>query len=82
MSVLSSLIRLAHSIYPYACCSDKDCKPVPCNELILQSDGTVKYLDMIFTKDMIQAPLDSACHICYTITHIPHCVFFAMPGIS
>lgn len=82
MFLLSSIIQLVHSIYPTICCSDKDCIKVPCIELIKQSDGTVKYLDMIFSSDMIQKPLDYACHVCFTADLVPRCIFFALPGIS
>lgn len=62
--LLASSIILAHSWYDAACCSDKDCRPVPCKELIAQPDGTIKWKDVIFSRDKFKASLDGMCHTC------------------
>ena len=32
-TVLSGLMLLAHSWYPWACCHDQHCHPVPCETI-------------------------------------------------
>jgi len=74
---------LAHSWYPPACCSDTDCKPVPCEELVENDNGGVTYKGTNFPKSMIHPSQDMQCHVCAGTYHqldggtqpIPRCIF-------
>ena len=79
MSLLTNIITLIHSWYPPACCGGSDCKPIPCKELIPQADGTFKYLDLIFSSDMVKGSIDGMCHVCISAAHAPLCMFIP-PG--
>lgn len=79
--IISSAI--AHDWYPSKCCGGQDCKPVPCDALIEQKDGTVKY-EEDGIKYHFGQPLpseDSKCHVCIRpafdgeTTPQPMCVF-------
>lgn len=66
----------AHSWYPAECCHDQDCRPVPCDELIEQKDGSIKYSTHVFPKGKIRPSQDSMCHVCLSKTYeYPYCVF-------
>jgi hypothetical protein len=47
------LVVLAHSFYDQACCSDRDCHPAPCPE-VMKNLGSV----------MQMPSKDGQCHIC------------------
>lgn len=70
----TTLVLLVHEWYPTACCNDKDCRPVSCKELIIQDDGSVKYKELVFTKEKKKVSMDGDCHACYS--SYPICVFF------
>jgi hypothetical protein len=38
----------AHSWYPHECCSENDCHPVPCAELVLTPEGDVKWKGVLY----------------------------------
>jgi len=46
----------AHSWYPHECCSENDCHPVPCAELVLTPEGDVKWKGVLY----FQSPDGSA----------------------
>ena len=73
--ILISQLLLAHEFYDPACCSDKDCRPVTCNEIVAQPDGTVKYKDFTFNKRMFKTAPDGMCHVCIW-GNTPMCVYF------
>src|SRR5262249_42150799 len=58
-----------HSWYPEECCHDKDCHPVPCEEIEKISDGWL-WRDKAtkqrywFPQDRLHASHDDACHVC------------------
>lgn len=56
----------AHSWYPLFCCSEQDCRPVPCDELAEGRDGRLIYLPTgnRFEPAQVQPSQDSSCHIC------------------
>jgi hypothetical protein len=70
----------AHSWYPEECCSDHDCRPVPCAELVRGKHG-VAWLDrVIFSERQIRDSLDDRCHVCVTayvgyVSYVPICAF-------
>lgn len=73
-------LLLAHllSWYPKSCCDDSHCKPVPCEELDEQKDGTIRYGRTVFRKDMIHPSQDNMCHVCQDQRNnetFPYCVF-------
>ena len=64
-----SLVILAHSWYPNNCCGGQDCHPVPCDELLAQKDGGVRWQDpsgTTYTWDyrQVQPSQDNQCHVC------------------
>ena len=70
---------LAHSWYPLECCSEKDCQPVACKDLLEQADGSFLYQGMKFTKDMIKPSLDQFCHVCFLEgAKTPLCIFIQL----
>lgn len=77
---MGATVAFAHSWYPTECCSDQDCKPVPCDSLDETKDG----LDYInengrvykFDKEQIRPSQDKECHVCISSNGItPYCVF-------
>jgi hypothetical protein len=58
----------AHSWYPEECCHDKDCHPVPCEEIDKISDGWL-WRDKAtkqrhwFPHGRLHASHDDACHV-------------------
>lgn len=75
--VLSAMITLAHSWYPWACCSDQHCHPVPC-ETIKTDDLGLSWNGIIFTEPMIKELLDEQCHVCVAVSGkytYPYCIF-------
>lgn len=69
---------LGHDWYPDKCCGGKDCRPVPCDEVIEQPDGVVKWKDLYFNKAQVYSSEDSRCHVCvhkYPLNTGPVCVF-------
>jgi hypothetical protein len=55
---------LAHSWYPYECCSNRDCHPVACEALIDGPDGSLRYGRTVFLKQQIRPSQDGDCHVC------------------
>ena len=74
---------IAHSWYPHECCSDNDCYPVPCAELVLTPEGDIKWKGVLyFSRRMVRLSLDEQCHVCVkeglsasVIPYLPLCVF-------
>lgn len=75
MKLVACLI-LIHSWYPAECCSDRDCRPVPCEQLVEHGDGSVEYRGLSFTGTMVRNSLDGQCHVCLDEHNArPYCVF-------
>lgn len=81
LSFLLITPSIAHEWYPYACCSDKDCHPVACED-ILEKGKNLVYHDYPFFGDMIKPSKDGDCHVCISnengtegYTPVPHCIF-------
>jgi hypothetical protein len=81
--VLNQLVTSAadaHSWYPKECCSDNDCRPVPCAELVRGKYG-LGWRDRVFFSEMqIHDSLDDLCHVCVTtyvgyVSYVPICAF-------
>jgi hypothetical protein len=71
---------LAHSWYPPECCHDKECRPVPCAELIYRDKDVVWRKNVYFSGRMIRESKDGNCHVCLeeglnASVFLPRCVF-------
>lgn len=55
----------AHSWYPFGCCGDQDCRPVPCEELVEDKDGWL-YVPTgnHFHPTQVSPSQDRHCHVC------------------
>ena len=75
---LAGLI-LIHSWYPNECCADKDCHPVPCDEISEGENGAMHWKNLIFEGSQIRTSPDGECHVCHLLHEgrpvIPICIF-------
>ncbi len=69
---------LGHEWYPSACCSDKDCHPVACEEITSTPDY-YRWHGLMFPKNASLPSKDGGCHVCHTGS-TPRCLFFG--GVS
>src|SRR5262245_18370937 len=77
----------AHSWYDENCCRDKDCHPVPCEQIeklregYLWRDAATKHTHL-FPKDRLKASHDEACHVCVSPGTIPSgiCLYLPLPA--
>ena len=68
---------IKNMIYPWNCCGDTDCHPVPCDQLIEKGNGEYIWNSLIFLKDQVQLSTDGLCHVC--VQNIkPLCAFVQM----
>ncbi len=77
----------AHSSYPVWCCNGNndngDCRPVPCEQISENSDGSYTWNGIKFAPAMVVPSFNKECHVCEaTVTdanghseHFPHCIF-------
>lgn len=65
---------LVHSWYPYECCSDQDCRPVPCDE-VKEVDGAFFYRETKFERERVHSSRDGDCHVCITQWGVGMCLF-------
>jgi hypothetical protein len=84
--ILSLLLHLApppqtpvHWLYSKECCEEKDCHPVPCDEVVDTGQGW-KWKGQYFPKTKLKASPDGGCHVCSTegaegTWRIPHCIY-------
>jgi hypothetical protein len=63
--VLATAVLLAHSWYSPECCGEKDCRPVPCEQLVFH-DGFVWYDTDRLPPERVQDSPDGQCHICFS----------------
>jgi hypothetical protein len=75
----------AHSWYPKECCSDNDCRPVPCAELTKTNLGLMWRGLVFFNEMQTHDSLDQLCHVCVKshpgfVPYLPICVF--IPGVT
>jgi hypothetical protein len=77
----------AHSWYPEECCHNKDCHPVPCEE-IEKIGGGWQWRDKAtkqrhwFPYDRLHASHDDACHVCVSPLTAPSgiCLYMPLPA--
>lgn len=79
--ILSLAPLKAHEWYPYDCCSDNDCHPIPC-ESIKEHGSNLVYNKFQFYSKMIRPSKDGQCHVCISneggkddYVSVPHCIF-------
>jgi hypothetical protein len=68
----------AHSWYDPACCSDRDCRPVPVTDLRENADGSWTYLprQITFSRHQIRPSKDRHHHTCIGIhSGLPLCLY-------
>ena len=79
MKTLLAGLILIHSWYPNECCADKDCHPVPCDEISEGENGAMHWKNLIFEGSQIRTSPDSECHVCHLLEEgrpvIPICIF-------
>jgi hypothetical protein len=84
---MSGYFLLVHRWYDEKCCHDKDCHPVPCEEIEKISDGWL-WRDMAtkqrhwFPHDRLKASHDDACHVCVSPMTRPSgiCLYLPLPA--
>jgi hypothetical protein len=79
--ILATAVLLAHSWYPYACCHDQNCHPVPCGSIKKTALG-LSWNGITFTEPMIHDSLDANCHVCVSTDGryiYPSCIFVHKP---
>jgi hypothetical protein len=79
MKTLLAGLILIHSWYPNECCADKDCHPVPCDEISEGENGAMHWKNLIFEGSQIRTSPDGECHVCHLLHEgrpvIPICIF-------
>lgn len=63
MLLLGTAAALAHSWYDPQCCSERDCRPVPCDEISDQADG-YHWDGLVFERSKAKPSQDKRCHVC------------------
>jgi hypothetical protein len=87
MKTLLIAMILVHSWYDERCCHDKDCHPVPCEEIEklregwLWRDAATKQRHW-FPNDRLKASHDEACHVCVSPGTTPSgiCIYLPLPA--
>jgi hypothetical protein len=79
IALMLSLLTLAHDFYSYACCANRDCRPVPCEE-ITSAIGGWFWGSIFFKHSMEQTAPDGRCHVCVSrdVGHQlmkPNCIY-------
>jgi hypothetical protein len=64
LSLFGAHVAWSHEWYPRACCSDKDCRPVACEDVHSIGDRW-EYLGKSIAQSSTQASPDGACHACF-----------------
>lgn len=80
--LIISLVTLVHSWYPATCCSEADCKPVPCERVVHRSDGKweLKPSGVVFER-AVSSP-DSECHECHAVnSFVGRCLFLPQSNV-
>jgi hypothetical protein len=79
MKTLLAGLILVHSWYPNECCADKDCHPVPCDEISEDENGAMHWKYLIFDGSQIRTSPDHECHVCHLLEEgrpvTPICIF-------
>jgi hypothetical protein len=79
--ILTTAVVLVHSWYPWACCHDQHCRPVPCESIKAHTLG-LSWNGIVFTEEMIRDSLDADCHVCVSSAGkyiYPYCIFIHKP---
>jgi len=73
LSLFGAHVAWSHEWYPKACCSDKDCRPVACED-IHSSGAEWEYSGRRIEKFKAQVSPDGSCHVCINASSIL-CIF-------
>ena len=84
---MSGYFLLVHSWYDENCCQEKDCHPVPCEQIEklregwLWRDAATKQ-SHLFPRDRLKASHDEACHVCVSPGTTPSgiCIYLPLPA--
>jgi hypothetical protein len=61
------ILSFVHSWYDQDCCSDRDCRPVPCEEISNVAGGWIWRHGgwrIYFDKRNLRVSQDDGCHVC------------------
>ncbi len=77
----------AHGWYDRACCMDKDCHPVPCDDIRGDAKGGFIWHrgpndDVFFLKERLKVSQDGACHVCVASGVSPAGICIYLPWSS
>jgi hypothetical protein len=64
MNTLIGFLILAHSFYSSECCSNRDCRPVACEEITPILGGWVWQHRIVFESAKLRVSEDGRCHVC------------------
>lgn len=53
----------SHEWYDQACCSNRDCHPIPCEDII-EKGRILIYQGLSYSGSMIKSSKDALCHAC------------------
>jgi hypothetical protein len=67
-----SVYLLAHALYDPACCEDKHCHPVACEEISSTTNGWLWH-GKLFARAMLRDSPDGNCHVC--VAAAPVCIY-------
>jgi len=76
-------VILAHSWYPTFCCSEQDCRPVPCAEISYRTENRIEFVYYRGLRGVAWAVYpspDGLCHVCQSSIAL-RCVFIP-EGVS
>jgi len=82
LSILFSSVAIAqsvphnHSLYDTDCCQLSECRPVTCDQLRPQSDGSIHFNGI--KADKIRPAKNDQCAVCATSTAV-YCVYIRSP---
>jgi hypothetical protein len=81
LSAVLISILLIHGWYDPECCSNKDCHPVPCEQI--RRDQHDNFLwhrgpndDVFFVKSRMKMSQDDSCHVC-VLENAGLCIYLA-----
>lgn len=71
-------VILAHSWYPYSCCSERDCAPTTSYERV---EGGYMSEGVFFPDSIVKPSQDNQAHKCVNRLNTPLCFFIPQVGV-
>lgn len=65
LALTLGLLLAVHDFYPRACCGGRDCRPVPCDE-VLPTAGGWSWNGIEFSQLVMKPSPDGGCHVCFS----------------